>query len=287
MNRRNVIQAGGIGAVLSALEPILARAEESARTPALFMSHGTPLLAIWEENEYAQGWRALGNALPRPKAILSLSAHWLTRGGVYLTAQDKPPMVYDALGFPPALYQVQYPSPGNPELAKEIAGALAYPAALNGEWGYDHGTWVVMKYLFPDADIPLIQMSLDYVASPQQQFELGRQLRFLRERGVMIVGSGQFVHNLRLMGSRTEKVEPYPWAVEFSEIVSGWVSERDFEKVQHYRSLGELADLAHPTWDHFIPLLNVLGLVTDADELRWVNEGIMSGSMDMRCLVVA
>jgi len=275
-----------MSAVLGALEPMLARAQDTGRMPALFMSHGTPLLAIWEENEYAQGWRELGKSLPRPNAILSLSAHWLTRGGVYLTAQEQPPMVYDAQGFPPALYQVQYPSPGNPDLAKEITNALAYPSALNGDWGYDHGTWVVMKYLFPDADIPMIQMSLDYAASPETQFELGKQLRFLRDRGVMIVGSGQFVHNLRLMGSRTEKIDPYPWALEFSETVGGWVTERDFQKVQRYRSLGELADLAHPTWDHFIPLLNVLGLVTEQDELRWVNQGIMSGSMDMRCLVV-
>jgi 4,5-DOPA dioxygenase extradiol len=286
MNRRGVIQAGGMGAVLSALGPVLARAAETPRMPALFMSHGTPLLAIWEDNKYAQGWRELGKTLPKPTAILSLSAHWLTRGGVLLTAQEKPPVIYDARGFPPALYQVQYPSPGNPALAAEIAGKLEHPHALNADWGYDHGTWVVMKYLFPEANIPLIQMSLDYDMSPQEQFVLGQQLSFLRERGVMVIGSGQFVHNLRMMGSRTEEVEPYPWAVEFSEIVGGWVDQRDFQKVQDYRSLGELALLAHPTWDHFIPLLNVLGLVREDDELRWANQGIMSGSMDMRCLVV-
>ncbi|HWK53273.1 MAG TPA: 4,5-DOPA dioxygenase extradiol [Hyphomicrobiales bacterium] len=283
MNRRSVIQASGMGAVLQAFEPVLAK--DAPRMPALFMSHGTPLLAIWD-NEYTQGWRELGASLPRPQAILSLSAHWLTRGGVLVTAQERPPMIYDAQGFPPALYDVQYPAPGAPALAAEISGTLTLRSALNAEWGYDHGTWVVLTRLFPDADIPVIQLSLDYDMSPQEQFALGRQLAFLRERGVLIMGSGQFVHNLRLMGSRTEAVEPYDWAVEFSEIVGGWVEQREFAKVQHYRSLGQLAMLAHPTWDHFIPLLNVLGLVDKEDELRWVNLGIMSGSMDMRCLVV-
>ena len=283
MKRRTVIQASGMGAVLQALEPVLAK--DAPRMPALFMSHGTPLLAIWD-NDYTQGWRELGASLPRPQAILSLSAHWLTRGGVLVTAQERPPVIYDAQGFPPALYEVQYPAPGAPELAAEISQALTLRSAVNGDWGYDHGTWVVLTHLFPEADIPVIQLSLDYDMSPQDQFALGRQLAFLRERGVLIMGSGQFVHNLRLMGSRTEPVEPYDWAVEFSEIVGNWVQGREFEKVQHYRSLGQLAMLAHPTWDHFIPLLNILGVVDKEDELRWMNRGIMSGSMDMRCLVV-
>lgn len=286
MNRRKIIKAGSAGAIWAALQPLLGKAAEAQRMPALFISHGTPLHAIWD-NPYTRGWRELGQALPRPKAILSLSAHWLTRGEVLVTGQAHPPVIYDARGFPAPLYQVTYPSPGDPGLAAELVTNLpeqdVHPSS---DWGYDHGTWVVLTHLFPEADIPVLQLSLDYDMSPSEHFLLGRQLAFLRERGVLVLGSGQFVHNLPLMGSRTEEVEPYPFAVEFGEIVGKWVEDREFDKVRHFQSLGELARLAHPTWDHFLPLLNVLGMVSDTDSLLWFNRGIMSGSMDMRCLVV-
>jgi len=286
VNRRSIIKAGSIGAVLQSLEPVLAAVKDSVRMPSLFISHGTPLHAIWD-NDYTRGWHELGQSLPRPTAIVSLSAHWITRGEILLTAQDMPPVIYDARGFPAPLYEVKYPAPGAPALAGELAGLMTLrPGALNAQWGYDHGTWVVLSHMFPQADVPVIQLSLDYGMSPQEHFALGQQLAFLRDRGVLILGSGQFVHNLRLMGSRTEPVEPYPWAVEFSEIVSSWVEERAFLNVQHFRSLGELAALAHPTWEHFLPLLNILGTVTPEDGLHWFNRGIMSGSMDMRCLLV-
>lgn len=288
MSRRQIIKATGAGAVLSALEPALAAAGEAeASMPAVFVSHGTPLHAIWE-NEYTRGWARLGQDLPRPKAILSISAHWITRGGVYLTGNAKPPVIYDMRGFPPELYQVKYPSPGEPALASDIAGRIATtPALTNEDWGYDHGTWVVLTHMYPGADIPVIQLSINYAMPPEQHFALGRELAFLRERGVLILGSGQFVHNLRLMGSRTEDIPPYPWAEEFSETVGDWVDQRDFGKVVEFRKLGELAQLAHPTWDHFLPLLSVLGAASDRDELKWTNRGIMSGSMDMKCLVVS
>jgi len=286
LNRRAIIQAGSIAAVLQSLEPVLAAASESPRMPSLFISHGTPLHAIWD-NDYTRGWQALGRSLPRPSAILSLSAHWITRGEILLTAQPSPPVIYDARGFPAPLYQVKYPAPGEPALAAELASSMTLrPASVNADWGYDHGTWVVLSHMFPQADIPVIQLSLDYGMSPQEHFSLGQQLAFLRDRGVLIMGSGQFVHNLRLMGSRTEPVEPYPWAIEFSEVVGGWIDERAFLNVQHFKSLGELAVLAHPTWDHFLPVLNILGTVSPEDGLHWFNRGIMSGSMDMRCLLV-
>lgn len=286
MNRRKIIKAGSAGAIWAALQPLLGKAAEAERMPAVFISHGTPLHAIWD-NPYTRGWRELGQALPRPKAILSLSAHWLTRGEVLVTGQANPPVIYDARGFPAPLYQVTYPSPGDPGLAAELVTRLPeQDVRPSSDWGYDHGTWVVLTHLFPEADIPVLQLSLDYDMSPSEHFLLGRQLAFLRERGVLVLGSGQFVHNLPLMGSRTEEVEPYPFAVEFGEIVGKWVEDREFDKVRHFQSLGELARLAHPTWDHFLPLLNVLGMVRDADSLLWLNRGIMSGSMDMRCLVV-
>jgi len=287
MNRRHIIKAGSAGAIFAALQPLLGKAAETPRMPALFISHGTPLHAIWD-NVYTRGWRALGPTLPRAQVILSISAHWISRGEVLVTAQPDPAVVYDVRGFPAPLYQVKYPAPGAPALALEIiAGAPLQRIRAAADWGYDHGTWAVLTHLFPAADIPVIQLSIDYGMAPAAHFELGRQLAFLRDRGVLIMGSGQFVHNLQLMGSRTEAVEPYPFALEFSEIVGKWVDDREFEKVQRFQSLGELAQLAHPTHDHFLPLLNVLGTVGPGDELAWINRGIMSGSMDMRCLVVS
>ena len=287
MSRRRILKASSAGAVLAALEPRLGSAAVETETmPALFVSHGTPMLAVWD-NDYTRGWAELGASLPRPKAILSISAHWITQGGVYLTGNPDPRVIYDMRGFPPELYEVEYEAVGDLALARELAGRITTtPALTNDQWGYDHGTWVVLKHMYPHADIPVIQLSINYAMAPERHFALGRELAFLRERGVLILGSGQFVHNLRMMGSRTEEVEPYPWAVEFSETVGGWVDQRDFGKVVDFQTLGPLAQLAHPTYDHFLPLLSVLGAASGADELRWINRGIMSGSMDMRCLVV-
>lgn len=286
--RRDILKATGAGVLLSALEPSLAKEEGGdSRMPMLYISHGTPLLALWD-NVYTRGWAQLGKSLPRPKAILSISAHWLTRGGIYVTGQNEPQVIYDMRGFPPELYQVKYGASGNRELAGEIASSIQVTRALtNDQWGYDHGTWVVLHHMYPAADIPVIQLSINYDMPLQQQFELGRELAFLRERGVLILGSGQFVHNLRLMGSRTEEVEPYDWAEEFSSVVGGWVMDRDFKRLINYQQeLGQLATLAHPSNDHFLPLFPVLGAAGEGEAMRWVNEGIMSGSMDMKCLVV-
>lgn len=288
MSRRKILKATGAGAVMAALEPGLVRgAVKTEPMPALFISHGTPMLALWD-NEYTRGWARLGRDLPRPRAILSISAHWITQGGIYVTGNADPQVIYDMRGFPNELYQVRYEAVGDRALAEEIAGRITTtPALTNDQWGYDHGTWVVLRHMYPEADIPVIQLSINYAMPPEQHFALGRELAFLRERGVLILGSGQFVHNLRMMGSRTEEVEPYPWALEFSETVGGWVDRRDFGQVVDFQKLGSLAELAHPTYDHFLPLLTVLGAVADSDELRWLNRGIMSGSMDMRCLVAA
>lgn len=287
LSRRNILKASGAGAVLSSLESSLGMAAEpTPRMPAVFVSHGTPLHAIWE-NQYTRGWASLGQELPRPKAILSVSAHWITQGGIYVTGNADPEVVYDAKGFPPELYEVKYAARGNPDLAADIVSRINTTRAMtNGQWGYDHGTWVVLTHMYPAADIPVIQLSINYAMPPHQHFELGRELAFLRDRGVLILGSGQFVHNLRMMGSRTEEVPPYPWAEEFGEVVGGWVEARDFDRVVAFQELGELASLAHPTHDHFLPLLTVLGATSERDDLSWINRGIMSGSMDMRSLVV-
>ena len=254
--------------------------------PVVFISHGTPLHAI-RNNHNTRGWVRLARQIPRPRAIVSVSAHWVTQGGIYVTGNPQPEVIYDFRGFPDELRQVEYHAAGDPSLAREVAGVItAAPAEVNEEWGYDHGTWVVLKHMYPEADIPVIQVSVNYAMAPRRHFQLGRELAFLRNRGILIMASGQFVHNLRMMGSRDEDIEPYPWAREFSDTVGGWIDRREFDKVIDFQSLGELARLAHPTYDHFLPLLTALGASSETDELSWINRGIMSGSMDMRSLVV-
>ncbi len=287
MSRRKIIKLTGAGSLLGSLQPLLARGGESARMPAVFVGHGTPLHAIWD-NRFTRGWARMGQDLPKPKAILSISAHWITRGGVYVTGNADTKVVYDVRGFPQELYEVKYEAPGEPALAQEVASSIkTTPALTNDQWGYDHGTWAVLTHMYPDADIPVIQLSINYAMSPEAHFQMGREIAFLRERGVLIFGSGNFVHNLPMMGSRTEEVPAYPWAVEFSEVVGKWVDEREFQKVVEFQDLGMLAQMAHPTYDHFLPFLVTLGTASEQDELRWTNQGIVSGSMDMKCLIIS
>ena len=196
------------------------------RMPVVFVGHGTPRSAVWT-NEWTASWEKLGAALPRPSAILSISAHWLTRGGALVTASRKPRMNYDFYGFPEEMYKVTYPAPGNVELAQEIQTSLAaeLPVKSDAEWGFDHGTWVVLKYMFPKADIPVIQLSIDYSKPSSFHYELGKHLTSLRTRGVLILGSGNMVHNLNMRPGMNND-QPYDWAMEFDaddlEAYSGW-----------------------------------------------------------------
>jgi 4,5-DOPA dioxygenase extradiol len=184
------------------------------RMPALFVGHGSPTSAI-SPNLWTRAWSDIGSHVPRPNAILSISAHWITNGGMLVTASPRPQMNYDMGGFPPEMYQLKYPAPGNPALAKEIESSLQKTIPVRGDstWGFDHGTWLILRYMFPKADIPLIQLSIDYSKPPAFHFDLARQLQPLRDKGVLIVGSGNIVHNLREM-VRTD-VKPFDWAVEF------------------------------------------------------------------------
>lgn len=255
--------------------------------PAVFIGHGTPLNALWD-NEFTRRWAELGRTLPEPAAIVVVSAHWVTRGGAYVTAGAHPKVVYDMGGFPAKLYEVKYPAPGSPELAAELARTLETThVELNGDWGFDHGTWSVLVHMYPRADIPVLQLSLDYSLPPERHLELGRELAFLRDRNVLLLGSGQIVHNLGLAGSRIEDVPPYEWAVEFDSIVKGAIEARDFAKAARLDGLGRLAHIAHPTYEHYLPLLYVLGAARSDDDLSWVCEGIVSGCHDMRSLLVA
>ena len=251
------------------------------RLPALFVGHGSPMNAI-EDNAWSRSWRDLGERLPTPQAILCVSAHWMTRGATLVHVGEHPRTIHDFGGFPAALYAQQYPAPGAPDVAA-AAGRLA-SLQPDLQWGLDHGAWSVLMHLFPQADVPVFQLSLDLAKSPQAQFELARELKSLRERGVLLVGSGNLVHNLRRMQPGGP---PYEWAEEFDARMTAAIERRDYAAVIEAEKLGELMRLAHPTTEHFLPLLYALGVADAADELRWFNQGFDLGSISMRSFVLS
>lgn len=233
------------------------------RLPALFIGHGSPLTAF-EDNEYTRGWAALAAAMPRPRAILCVSAHWYTQGSA-VTAMTQPRTVHDFYGFPDELYQYHYRAPGEPLLAQRISGLLApLPVIQDQQWGFDHGSWTVLKHMYPAADIPVVQLSIDGTQDAAWHYALGRQLRALRDEGVLLIGSGNVVHNLRYL-RRSADAPAYAWAEAFNRRVHEWIAQRDDEALIHYQRAGEMAGLSVPTPEHYLPLLYVLG-ASHADE---------------------
>lgn len=254
------------------------------RMPALFVGHGNPMNAI-EPSSYHKSWAELGKALPRPKAILAISAHWITMGKTEVSTTLHPETIHDFGGFPRELFAQQYPAPGTPEFAMETMRAVHKPEVLaNPTRGLDHGSWSVLLPMYPAADIPVYQLSLDYGASPQTHLEMGRYLKALRDHGVMILGSGNVVHNLQLINWNGGA---YDWALEFDKFVDDKLEKRDFTALANFQSLGQLAKLAHPTYDHYLPLLPILGLVEEQDQLFTFNDSIDLGSVSMLSFVAA
>jgi 4,5-DOPA dioxygenase extradiol len=252
--------------------------------PVLFVGHGSPMNAI-EENEFNRGWQALGRRLPRPRAILCISAHWQTRG-THVTAMARPRTIHDFGGFPRELYEVQYPAPGDPDLAGETKRLVtAADVGLDHTWGLDHGCWSVVKHLYPAADVPVMQMSLDHTRPPHYHYELAQQLSFLRKRGVLIIGSGNVVHNLGVMDWDNER-GGFDWAVEANSLIQQLIVQRDHSRLIHYASLGRAMQLAVPTPEHFLPLLYVLGLQGSDESITFSNERVILGSISMVCLEV-
>lgn len=248
------------------------------RMPVLFVGHGSPMNAV-EDNPFSRTWVEAGRALPRPRAILSVSAHWESRGS-RVTSADSPETIHDFYGFPDELYQQSYPAPGSPALAdlvRETAGEGA--VRLDEEWGFDHGTWSVLKRLVPEADVPVIQLSLDRAKRPADHYALGRALRPLRDRGILILGSGNVVHNLARIDWQGGA---YDWAEEFDATVRRLVDEGDHEALTAYERLGRAARLSVPTNEHYLPLLYVLGLRDEGEEAKWFAEGVTLGSISMR-----
>lgn len=254
----------------------------SETMPVLFLGHGSPMNAI-EENEFVQGFRTIEKTIPRPQAILCISAHWETRG-TFVTAMDKPKTIHDFGGFPQALYNVQYPAPGSPQLAastKSLINSTSIGLDLN--WGLDHGAWSVIKHLYPRADVPAIQMSLDYMLTPQQHYELAMELASLRNKGVLIVGSGNMVHNLSMIAwdKLNAGAYGYDWAIEANDKMKNFIAQNNHQALINYTSQGQAFKLAIPSPDHFIPLLYTLALKQEKDSISIFNDKPVAGSLTM------
>ncbi len=252
------------------------------KMPVFFIGHGSPMNAI-TDSAFARHLAAMGESLKRrPKAILVVSAHWQTQGS-FVSAASKPEIIYDFSGFPAALSQVVYPAPGSPEFAEELR-RLAPEVREDVAWGLDHAAWAVLKHMFPLANVPVFELSLDYRATLQQHFDLGSKIAMLREEGVLVVCSGNVVHNIRLWHKR-QGLGPYGWDVEFDGWVKGKLDQRDFAGLIDYESQGKAAKLAVPTLDHYIPLLYCVGMATPDEELQHVYEEVLP-AMSMRCVKI-
>ncbi len=248
--------------------------------PAVFFGHGNPMNALMQ-NTYTDGWAAIGKAMPRPQAILAISAHWYV-AGTFVTAQQVPRTIHDFGGFPPELYQFEYPAPGSPALAGRVKDLLA-PArvGLDQSWGLDHGTWSVLCHVFPKADIPVVQLSLDKTLPPQSHYNLAKLLAPLREEGVLIMGSGNIVHNLRTYAWGKQDVEAFDWAVRFEKLTRQFLLQGDDAPLINYDQLGPDALLSVPTPEHYLPLLYVLALRRPDEQLNVPVEGSEGGSISM------
>jgi 4,5-DOPA dioxygenase extradiol len=248
--------------------------------PVLFIGHGSPENAV-ENNEFTKEWESISKKISHPKAILVISAHWLTEGSAVLSV-EKPRTIHDFYGFPDELYVVEYKANGAVDLAKRIQKLVkSVKVNLDTEWGLDHGAWSILMHMYPKADVPVLQLSLDYTLSLEKQYEIGKELSVLRSEGVLIIGSGNIVHNLRLLDFEGNTFE---WAIGFDKYVKNALEKRDDEAIIHYDK-SEYAKLAHPTDDHFLPLLYILGAADKNEKPKFYCEGIVYGSISMRCVV--
>lgn len=253
--------------------------EQDVKMPVLFIGHGSPMNAI-EENEFTQGWKAVAKQIQKPKAILFVSAHWLTRG-TFVTGMQHPETIHDFGGFPQELFAAQYPAPGDPELAKEVAGLFtSTKVELDEKWGLDHGAWSVAKPMYPEANIPTLQLSIDYYKPAAYHYELAKSLASLRKKGVLIIGSGNMVHNLRLPNFSMPG-QGFDWAIEMNEVFKKHILDGNHQPLLDYEKLGSAAKLAIPTPDHYYPMLYTLGLQDKDDKVSIFNDKATYGSLTM------
>lgn len=252
------------------------------RMPLVFLGHGSPMNAI-EQTDASRSWAALGRSLPRPKAILVVSAHWMTQGATLVDVSALPRTIHDFSGFPEALRTLEYPASGAPELAREVVSLLAsHHAEADDRWGLDHGAWSVLNHLYPQADVPVFQLSIDMTKDLDWHLEIGRELSTLRDRGVLILGSGNVVHNLSVMQFNGA---PQEFAEEFDTMFAEKLTQRDFKPLADRKGLGSLLKSAHPTVDHYLPALTIAGISSAKDELTFMTESIDLGSVSMRSFV--
>lgn len=260
----------------------------SEKMPLLFLGHGSPMNAI-EENEFVAGFRNVAKTLPKPTAILCISAHWFTNG-TKVTAMEMPQTIHDFGGFPKALYEVQYPAKGNPELA-EATQLLLEPTLveLDEKWGLDHGAWSVLKHLYPEANIPVIQLSIDYTKPPQYHFELAQKLNKLREKGILIIGSGNIIHNLRLVDFQNFHKDDYgyDWAIEARSTINEYLLDGNYQPLIDYEKQSNAFKLAIPSPDHYLPLIYTLGLKQKGEELLLFNDKLLAGSLSMTSVKIS
>jgi len=266
---------------LKDLDKMTSQMNSTSKMPVLFLGHGSPMNAI-EENEFVAGFRKIGKELTRPNAILCISAHWETRG-TYVTAMQNPPTIHDFGGFPQALFDVEYPAPGSPELAEETKQLITTTdVGLDDKWGLDHGAWSVIRHLYPNADIPVIQMSIDYTQPARYHYELAKQISSLRQKGVLIIGSGNMVHNLRMVAWRKLNEEfAFDWATEANEKMKSHIMSGDFQPLIDFKSQGRAFDLAIPTPEHYLPLLYTLALKDENEKISLFNDKPVGGSLTM------
>ena len=252
--------------------------------PVLFIGHGSPMNAI-ETNEFSLGWQTIGKTIPTPRAVLCISAHWETKG-TFVTAIDKPGTIHDFYGFPDSLFAVQYPAPGSPEVAREAEETSDKKNILpDYSRGLDHGCWSVLKHLFPKANVPVIQLSLDYSLTPAAHYALAAQLASLRRKGVLIMGSGNIVHNLRLLNWKNPN-ESYSWAEEAESKIKNLILDNNHQELFNYTTLGREMQLAIPTPEHFLPLLYVLGLKEKKEQISFFNDKQVMGSISMTSVLI-
>lgn len=267
---------------LNDLENISQQFNTTEKMPVLFLGHGSPMNAI-EENQFVQGFRNISREIPKPNAILCISAHWFTNG-TFVTAMQNPKTIHDFYGFPKELFEVQYPAPGSPELARETA-ELLLPEIVEEDhsWGLDHGAWSVIKHLYPDAEIPVIQLSIDYTKPPQYHFDLAKKLQKLREKGILIIGSGNIVHNLRMVDWKNINTvgAGWDWAIEAREKTNNWLLEGNFQNLIDYHRQGVALQTAVPSPDHYLPLIYSLGLKEKSENLSLFNDELIGGSLSM------
>lgn len=268
--------------IATQLQNLRDRLSPTDRMPLVFLGHGSPMNAI-EDTAYSRAWSELGQSLPHPKAILVVSAHWMTRGTTLVDVSAVPRTIYDFYGFPQELYEQTYPAKGDPDLAREVKTLLAsHHAEEDDTWGLDHGAWTVLKFLYPEADVPVFQVSIDMGRGLEHQLEIGKALADLRNRGVLILGSGNVVHNLRAMRPGGA---PQDFALEFDSLFADKLSDRNFAALADRQGLGTLLPMAHPSVDHYMPALTIAGASDEADTLTYMTDKIDLGSVSMRSFV--